>query len=57
MIEAFDRDEAVAEAIDGLRTRTGLLKGAGALAALLPRAASARSTGTKANDIKILTTR
>jgi hypothetical protein len=60
MIEAFDSDEAVAEAIDGLRTRSGLLKGAGVLAGLgaaaafLPRSAAARSGGSKANDIKIL---
>jgi hypothetical protein len=60
----FDGDEAVAEAIAGLhqekRTRDGLLRGAGALAgagaiaALLPRSASAREGGSKANDIKIL---
>ena len=60
----FDGDEAVAEAIAGIedekRTRSGLLRGAGALAgvgafaALMPRAASARSGGSKANDVKIL---
>ncbi|MDA0159107.1 ferritin-like domain-containing protein [Solirubrobacter ginsenosidimutans] len=60
----FDGDEAVAEAIAGIedskRTRSGLFRGAGALAgvgafaALLPRSASARSGGSKANDVKIL---
>jgi hypothetical protein len=60
----FDGDEAVAEAIDGLdaetRTRSGLFKGAGALAGvgalamLMPRSASARPGGSKANDVKIL---
>src|SRR6201989_448828 len=58
----FDRDEAVAEAVDGLRsTRFGLLKGAGALALaggvtrmVLPGSASARARGSKANDITIL---
>jgi hypothetical protein len=60
----FDGDEAVAEAIAGIedekRTRSGLLRGAGALAgvgafaALMPRSASARSGGSKANDVKIL---
>src|ERR1700742_1094409 len=63
MIEAFDGDQAVAEALVGLeeeRTRSGLLKGAGGLAglgfaaALWPRSASARSGGSKANDVKIL---
>ena len=54
----FDGDEAVAEAIAGLdeskRTRGGLLRGAGArsagvgaLAALLPRAASARGRAAR----------
>jgi len=60
----FDGDEAVAEAIDGLdkekRTRgalfrgAGAVAGAGALAALMPRSASARPGGSKANDVKIL---
>jgi ferritin-like protein len=56
----FDRDEAVAEAMDGLNSRAGLFKsvgvlaGAGAVAALWPRSAQARNSGTKANDIKIL---
>jgi hypothetical protein len=60
----FDGDEAVAEAIAGLgeekRTRSGLFRGAGALAgagafaALMPRSASARPGGSKANDVKIL---
>jgi rubrerythrin len=60
----FDGDEAVAEAIVGLneekRTRSGLIRGAGALAgvgalaALLPRSATARPGGSKANDVKIL---
>ena len=60
----FDGDEAVAEAIAGMqdskRTRGGLLAapgalaGVGAFAALMPRSASARSGGSKANDVKIL---
>jgi hypothetical protein len=63
----FDGDEAVAEAVVGLEearsTRSGLFRGAGALAgigavgavaAILPGAASARSGGSKKNDIKIL---
>ncbi len=61
----FDRDEAVAEAMDGLteagRTRGGLLRGAGValagagvFAALRPGSASAREGGSKKNDIKIL---
>jgi ferritin-like protein len=63
MIDVFDNDEAVAEAIAGLdeeQTRGRLLKGAGAMAglglaaALLPRSAKARSGGSKANDVKIL---
>ncbi len=60
----FDGDQAVAEAIAGIdeekRTRGGLFRGAGALAgvgalaALMPRSASARAGGSKANDVKIL---
>jgi len=60
----FDADEAVAEAVVGLdearSTRSGLFKGAGvlagagAVAALLPGSAGARSGGSKKNDIKIL---
>jgi Ferritin-like domain len=60
----FDRDEAVAEAMDGLdrarSSRAGLFKGAGvmagagALGALWPRSAQARNGGSKANDVKIL---
>ena len=60
----FDRDEAVAEAIDGIeeeRARApgcsrapASFAGAGGMAALLAGLASARNGGTKANDIKIL---
>lgn len=63
MVEEFDRDEAVAEAMAGLAEstrgdlfrRTGMIAGLGLAATLLPAGvASARRTGTKANDVKIL---
>ena len=62
-IAEIDKDEAVAEAMDGLEQstrgglfkRVGLIAGAGIGASLIPAAlASGREGGSKANDVKIL---
>jgi hypothetical protein len=64
-IHDFDRDDAVAEALDGLEQegttrgtwlrRAGLFAGAGAAASVLtPAIAGARDSGSKKNDVKIL---